>query len=158
MKYAYLPDSYAPHYASIRDLFEPVPTPVRTVVLDSAEVPPADAPPLLRAVVAAGGWARCIRALAEDVATCNLIESVSVRVRHNGVGGYAMWINGRAAGAAAFMPYRKLSHEALQVELGLIVIRTDTCPRCWRQGVRLNIDGTLRAHKTPQGGKCTATI
>lgn len=158
MKYHYLSASYAPHYASIRDLFEPVPAPAQTIVLESAEVPPADAPPLLRAVQAAGGWARCVRALAEDVATCNLIESVSVRVRHNGVGGYAMWINGRAAGAAAYRPFRKLSHEALQVELGLLVIRTDICPRCWTAGVRLNLDGTFRAHKTPQGGKCAATI
>jgi hypothetical protein len=118
-------------------------------------VPRPEAPARARKVGADGGWARCVRVLAEEMTTCSLVESVSVRARLLGLGGYAMWIDGRAAGASVIVPYRKrCTHEQLEVALGLLTITYGTCERCRQTDIRINRDGSLRAHKTPQGSQC----
>lgn len=142
---------------------EPPAPPATHLVLDTIEVPIGEAPKLAAQVVAAGGWARCVKVLAESHATASLVESVSVRVRLLGMGGYAMWVDGHAAGASVIAPYRKrLSHEGLQVALGLLEITYGDCDHwripwahpCGKRDVRVNADGSLRAHKTVKGLKC----
>ncbi len=161
MKYHYLPLS-AVAYERATAPYRPAAPPTH-IVLETLELPSREAPALARKVEAAGGWARCIKVLAEETATCTLVESVSVRVRLLGLGGYAMWIDGRAAGASVLRPYRKrVTHEQLEVALGLLTIAYGTCTRwiipwvrpCGQTDIRINKDGSLRAHKTPWGSHC----
>lgn len=158
-----MPGSAEAHERSMLAVDAPPAPPARYVVLETADVPLRGAPKLARDVVAAGGWARCVRALAEDVQTCELIESVSVRVRLGLVAGYAMWVQGRAAGGGVLRPYpRRVTHEGLAIALGLLTIEYGNCDRwvpwvrpCGARDVRLRADGTLRAHKSPDGRRCT---
>jgi hypothetical protein len=153
VKYHYAPGSAAAHERAAA-LFGPA-RPATHLVLERAEIPIEAAPKLAADVVARGGWARSVWAIAEDVASCALVESVSVRVRLHDVTGYAMWVDGHAAGASLWRPrYARLAHEGLQVALGLIEIRYGRCERCGRPDIRLRQDGAPRAHKTAQGGKC----
>lgn len=165
MIYSYAPNSAAAHYRAAA-LFGPAPAPTH-VPLEQLEVPIAEAPKLASDVVAAGGWARCVRALAEDLTTCELVESVSVRVRLERAGipfaGYAMWTFGRAAGASLWIPFRKrLTHDGLKIALGLLEVAYGNCDHwrvpwanaCGARDVRLKADGQLRAHKTMKGLKC----
>jgi hypothetical protein len=163
VKYRGLPRSAVAHERAAA-LFNPVGPGPTHLVLEAVELPIGEAPKLAAEVVAAGGWARCVRAHAEDLETCELVESVSVRVRLLGIGGYAMWINGRAAGASIITPVRKrLSHQAFMVALGLaepVVVEYGICSRWipWLQPcgatAQINKDGSLRVHKTPWGVKC----
>lgn len=132
--------------------FTPAPPATHRVL--SLESDAADAPALLERIQTAGGWARCVKALAEDLETMMLIESTTVRFRHRGTAGFAAWHDGRTAGVCLIRPYaQRMTLEALEIMFGFKVIEYAFCPRC-RVRTRLTQSGTPRAHKTPQGGKC----
>jgi hypothetical protein len=110
-----------------------------------------DAPRLIRELQ----QTRVTQALAE--VGDELVESVLVRFRHEGVAGFAAWHNGVGQGVTLLRPMpRQVTIEQLRIELGLLQLQYVTCelPQCFQE-IRATAQGRPRAHKNRAGQKCT---
>lgn len=152
-----MPGSEAPHIASRDAVFSLLPLPESHRVLSSGEIErprSSSAAALLDELRGAGAWTRVVSALAESVATCELIESETVRFRLRGCAGYATWEGGGARGCILLRPYpHKMSIEALRISLGLYVPEYGTCERCGALHLRVLKSGALAAHKRAHGAR-----
>lgn len=166
MKYHYLPQSVVAHESSM--LLEGlVPTPATQVLEPAREVEhgPREAIKLRDAIRARGGGARITWALAHDLRVGSLIESHNVRFRVWGMIGYAAWHDASPQGVTLRLPvWRRLGLTEFRVMLGLEAppqfrdcdrVRIPfATPECGAQHVKINKDGSLRAHKRTDGAKC----
>lgn len=151
--YNYVPGSIEAHDRSMRPV-PPAEAPedacrilVPQRVAEGAEIPP-DARKLMDGVE----WSIATYAVAERVATMELVPTCAVWLRHRGVAACVVWTDGRAPRCVVRAPYpHVVTFEQLRVMLGLLVIEYGGCARCGAVGVRLKGDGTPRAHKRVHG-------
>lgn len=91
-------------------------------------------------------------AMAEEIATATLIESVALRfvLAHGAWAGVALWWDWRWHGAIVpAAPCGLLSRERLEllIATGSAEVPLFACERCGREGLKRNKDQSLRAHR-----------
>lgn len=149
MRYWYVPGSIEAHDRSMLPPAAPPPPPdACRILVPQRPAEPAEIPVDGRKLMERAEWARATYALAERLATMELVPTCCVWLKHRGVWAAVTWTDGRSPSASVRQPYpHALTLEALQVMLGFLVIEYGGCARCGAERVRLKQDGTPRAHK-----------
>lgn len=155
MRYSYVPGSTVAHDASLvpPDQLVAAP-PAYRIIVPARDVTAAELKRLpdvtrLAELLAprAGVCGGLTYAMAEEIATATLIESVALRfVLADGRAGVALWWDWRWHGAIVReIGTLTLEHLEAVITGAVWPPPLDACPRCGTQ-VRRNVDGSLRAH------------